>query len=54
MAEIIVTPAIEIPAIKIDMERLHKVAVEAAHKAAEREIVDFYDGYGSPPIHQFL
>lgn len=48
MTEINATPAIEIPAIKIDMERLYKVAVEAAHKAAEREIVDFYDGYGSP------
>lgn len=48
MPEIKATPAIEIPAIKIDMERLYKVAVEAAHKAAEREIVDFYDGYGSP------
>ena len=48
MAQIEIIPAIEIPAIKIDMERLYKVAVEAAHKAAEREIVDFYDGYGSP------
>jgi len=48
MAHIEILPTLEIPPVKIDMERLYKVAVEAAHKAAEREIVDFYDGYGSP------
>lgn len=48
MAEINATPAIEIPAIKIDIDRLHKVAVNAVHEAAEREIKDFYSSYGSP------
>ena len=48
MAEIHELPAIEIPHIKIDMERLYNVAVEAVHNAAEKEIKDFYEGYNSP------
>lgn len=48
MAEIYELPAIEIPPIKIDMERLYNVATEAVHNAAEKEIKDFYEGYNSP------
>lgn len=48
MPEIYETPAIEIPPIKIDMERLYNVAFEAVHNAAEKEIKDFYEGYNSP------
>lgn len=48
MAQIDIIPTLEIPPIKIDMERLYNIALDSAHKAAEKEIYEFYMSYGSP------
>lgn len=48
MAQIDIIPTLEIPPVKIDMERLYNIALDSAHKAAEKEIYEFYMSYGSP------